>query len=304
MAVNIGWRTNDATDATRGSDYTAPNELTVTIPAGQTSGSAEFELTPINDGAVERAYEEIWLRGRVPEEYGTRSVWVRVLLADDDAAARLSLSAAEIVEGEAAAVTASLSRAVAGETTLTVSAAPAGDTVAGDFTLDGTTLTIPEGQTSSTGTVTVTANEDTDEDHERVTVSATANNGGTATVAAPAAVTLSIRDNDVTNVPATGAPSIAGTAQSGQTLRASSGTIADADGLTGAVYAWQWIRVESDATEADIADAEAAAYAVVAADVGRTPEGAGVVQRRYRQSREPDQRRDRGGDGGAGPRRR
>ena len=270
VAVDIGARSNDAIDATRGTDYAAPENLTVTIPAGRTTGTAEFELTPINDGAVERAYEQIVLHGTVPEEYGTLSLFVRMFLADDDAATTLALHPSEIVEGEAATVTATLNRAVAGETTLTVSAVPETGTDANDFTLDGTTLTIPEGQTSSTGTVTVTANQDSDEDHERVRISATASGGGTGTVAAPATVTLSIRDDDVTNVAATGAPTISGTAQAGQTLRASSGTIADADGLTGAVYTWQWIRVESDATEADIAGADEVTYAVADADVART----------------------------------
>ncbi len=83
-------------------------------------------------------------------------------------------------------------------------------------------------------------------------------------------MTLAIRDDDVSNVAATGAPTISGTAQAGQTLRASSGTIADADGLTGTVYAYQWIRVESDATEADIAGADEVTYAVADADVART----------------------------------
>ena len=46
------------------------------------------------------------------------------------------------------------------------------------------------------------------------------------------------------NVPATGAPVIAGAAQAGETLTASSGGIADADGLTGATFAWQWIASE------------------------------------------------------------
>ncbi len=160
VAVDIGARSNDAIDATRGTDYTAPENLTVTIPAGRTTGTAEFELTPINDGAVERAYEQIVLHGTVPEEYGTLSLFVRMFLADDDAATTLALHPSEIVEGEAATVTATLSRAVAGETTLTVSAVPETGTDANDFTLDGTTLTIPEGQTSSTGTVTVTANQD------------------------------------------------------------------------------------------------------------------------------------------------
>ena len=269
VAVEIGPRANDAIDATRGTDYTAPEDLTVTIPAGRTTGTAEFVLTPIDDGAVERAQEQIVLSGTVPEEYGTRSLFVRLFLIDDDAAARLVLSPAEIVEGGVATVSATLSRTVAGDTTLTVSAAPETGTDAADFTLNGMTLTIPEGQTSSTGTVTVTANEDADEDHERVRISATASSAGSATVAAPAAVTLAIRDNDVTNVPATGAPLLSGSAQVGQALRASPGTIADADGLTGVSYAWQWVRVESDNTENDIAGANSDTYTPVAADLGR-----------------------------------
>ncbi len=73
-----------------------------------------------------------------------------------------------------------------------------------------------------------------------------------------------------TNTPATGALSIAGTAQVGQVLTADAGDIADADGLTGVSYSWQWIRVESDSTENDISGATGATYTPVAADVGRT----------------------------------
>ena len=52
------------------------------------------------------------------------------------------------------------------------------------------------------------------------------------------------------NTPATGAPTITGTAQVG-TLTASPGTIADADGLTTANYSYQWILVDGT-DEADI----------------------------------------------------
>ena len=265
VAVAVGIWVNRATDAARGRDYTAVENLEVTIEAGRTTGTAEFELTPVQND-VEDGPRYIWLAGTVPEEYGTGSLYVRLRLIDDDAAATLAVHPAEIVEGEVATVTARLNRAVAGETTLTVSAAPETGTDAGDFTLNGATLTIPAGQTASTGTVTVTANEDGDEEHERVRVSATASNAGAGTVAAPAAVTLAIRDNDVPNVPATGAPSITGTAQVGQELTAGAGTIADADGLTNVSYSWQWVRVESGGTESDIGGATSATYTPVAPD--------------------------------------
>ncbi len=68
---------------------------------------------------------------------------------------------------------------------------------------------------------------------------------------------------------ATGAPAISGTAQAGMVLTASPGTIADADGLVGVSYSYQWIRVDG-ADETDIAGANTASYTPVEADVGKT----------------------------------
>ena len=59
-----------------------------------------------------------------------------------------------------------------------------------------------------------------------------------------------------TNTAPTGAPTITGTAQVGQTLTAATTGITDADGLTSPNYTYQWIRV--DGTEADIAAANRA----------------------------------------------
>ena len=71
-----------------------------------------------------------------------------------------------------------------------------------------------------------------------------------------------------TNTAATGAPTITGTAQVGQTLTASTTGIADANGLTTPNYTYQWIRV--DGTEADIASANSSTYILVDADLGKT----------------------------------
>ena len=70
------------------------------------------------------------------------------------------------------------------------------------------------------------------------------------------------------NDPATGAPTISGTAQVGETLRAATTGIADVDGLTSPTYGYQWVRVDG-ANETDIADATSGAYTPVAADVGK-----------------------------------
>ncbi len=71
------------------------------------------------------------------------------------------------------------------------------------------------------------------------------------------------------NTPATGAPAISGTAQVGQTLRADTSGIADADGLSGVAFSYQW--VSSDGTTgADLPDATGASYTLQAADAGKT----------------------------------
>ena len=70
------------------------------------------------------------------------------------------------------------------------------------------------------------------------------------------------------NDSATGAPTITGTAQVGETLTAVTTGIMDADGLTSPTYTYQWIR--ANGTEADIASANSSTYILVAADLGKT----------------------------------
>ena len=75
----------------------------------------------------------------------------------------------------------------------------------------------------------------------------------------------------VPNTAATGAPTITGTAQVGQTLTAVTTGIMDADGLTSVSYSYQWIRVDADGTSnpADITDETDATYTLVDADLGK-----------------------------------
>ena len=70
------------------------------------------------------------------------------------------------------------------------------------------------------------------------------------------------------NAPATGAPTIAGTAQAGETLTVSTTGIADADGLTNAVFAYQWVSNDG-AADADVAGATGSSYTLDDIDVGR-----------------------------------
>ena len=70
----------------------------------------------------------------------------------------------------------------------------------------------------------------------------------------------------VTNIggPATGAPTISGTAQVGQTLTADTSGISDADGLTNVSYSYQWL-----ADDADIDGATSSTYTVQSSDNGK-----------------------------------
>ena len=65
----------------------------------------------------------------------------------------------------------------------------------------------------------------------------------------------------------TGAPTITGTAQVGQTLTAVTTGITDAEGVTSATYTYQWIQVNG--TAADIAGENSSTYTLVDADLGK-----------------------------------
>ena len=66
------------------------------------------------------------------------------------------------------------------------------------------------------------------------------------------------------NTPATGVPTISGTAQAGQTLTADITGITDADGLTNVAYSYQWL-----ADDTDIANATSTTYLLTDAEVGK-----------------------------------
>ena len=89
----------------------------------------------------------------------------------------------------------------------------------------------------------------------RVTVSFTDDAGNEETLTSAPTATVEAKPN----TPATGAPTINGTAQVGETLTADTSGIGDANGLTNAVYSYQWM-----AGGADIAGATASNYTLTA----------------------------------------
>ena len=115
----------------------------------------------------------------------------------------------------------------------------------------GSTYTLVEADESTTITVQVSFIDDEGNEEE-------------STSAPTATVEAATQPNN----PATGAPTISGTAQVGETLTADTSGIVDEDGLSNAAFNYQWI--SNDGTsDTDITGATNATYTLVEADVGK-----------------------------------
>ena len=185
--------------------YTVGSDATITIAAGATANTANTAtITAVNDDVDNVGNRTVTVSGTAQNGQGVGTVTgASLTLTDDEATptATLALSAETIDEHDGAnpgkaTVTASLNRASSEAVTLTVAAAAGTNAAAGDFTLSSTkTLSIAAGATSSTGTVTVTAVDDaTDAPDKEVTVTAAVS--GDSGIAAPAAQTLTIEDDE------------------------------------------------------------------------------------------------------------
>ena len=126
---------------------------------------------------------------------------------------------------------------------------------------DGRTITAIAGATGATYTLV-----DADEGKIiRVQVSFTDDRGNEETLSSAATATVQAPPGN----PATGAPTVSGTVQVGETLAADTSGISDADGLSDATFSYQWMRNDGSG-EADIAGATGATYTLVDADEGKT----------------------------------
>ncbi len=74
--------------------------------------------------------------------------------------------------------------------------------------------------------------------------------------------------NEANNAP-TGAPTISGTPQSGETLTADTSGIADADGTSRATFRYQWI-ADDGTNDADIENGTGSSYTLTSAEVGKS----------------------------------
>ena len=188
-------------------DFNEVQDFTVTIAAGDTSGSGSFTLTPEDDN-VDESDETLMIDGSsdLPVTADT------VALADDDnpsAAILLSTSPGRLAEDGGAApvqVTATLdasARTVA--TTVSVSVSGSGQPDAVDYAASTTAfdITIAAGATAGTETFTVTPEDDqVDEEDEVLDITGTSDLPVTPTV-----VTLTDDDQSSTEILLSAVPS-------------------------------------------------------------------------------------------------
>ena len=165
--------------AAAGTDYQAVSNFSLTVPAGMTSGTETFTLTPRDDGLAE-GDEEITVEGSAT---GLAVTGTELVLTDDDTASTgVTLSVAPQSVGEDAGATASVTATLDGSasptaTEVTVSVGAVGDGAAAgtDYqAVSNFSLTVPAGMTSGTGTFTLTPDQDqVAEGDEGITIAGT-----------------------------------------------------------------------------------------------------------------------------------
>ena len=251
-----------ATDA----DYSGV-PLEVTFQSGDTEVTFTFTATddPVDDDGEWVKVTFGALSAGVSEGTTTEAT---VSITDNDVSGvTVSETALTVPEG-----------GTAGETyTVVLDSQPTADvvvTVAGhagtEVTPSPTSLTFTTSNWNDAHTVTVKAGDDADTLDDTVTLThsaaSTDSNYEGITIGN---VTVTVNDDDTTNTPATGAPTIRGTVQVGETLTAYTAGITDDDGLNNVSYSHQWIRNDGT-SDTEIQDATGETYPLVDADEGKT----------------------------------
>ena len=188
-------------------DFTQSGTV-LTIAAGETSSTGAVTIAAVDNDA-DTPNKSVTVSAAAAGGNGVADPSPLTLTVTDDEGAptaTLSLSPPSVSEnGGVTQVSATLSRPSSAETTVTVSASPGADTVAGDFALSSNkTLTIAAGATTGAGTVTIAAvDNDVDAPDKSVTVSGAASNALAAAAGQTVAVTgatLTVTDDDETGM--------------------------------------------------------------------------------------------------------
>ena len=180
VTVEVGTASDTATE---GVDYTTVDDLALTIPAYETSATARFTLTPVND-RIDEPDESLGVRGSTAASglSVTPAGGLSIGITDNDPAPSLALTVDKssfAEDGGTVTVTVGTGSGSTFETAQTVRLSVAGTaTETADYTVSGKTLTLPAGVDTSASTVNATltgVDDDVDDDGETVVVSATHN---------------------------------------------------------------------------------------------------------------------------------
>ena len=200
----------------------------------------------------------------VTAEDGTTQVTYTITVNREAPIPQVTISAgtSPITEGTAATFTITATPAPTTELTVNVNITQTGNVLSGT---PPSTITINANQTTATLTV---ATDDDNVDEEASAITAALQAGTDYTVGDPSSASVTVNDNDAApNNPATGAPTIIGTPEAGETLTADVSNIRDADGLENVTYIYQWIRVNGG-VETEISGTTGTTYVVATADIG------------------------------------
>ena len=187
LTVSVG-ASDDA--ATAGTDYIAVDDLTLTIPSGQASGTATFTLTPLED-RIDEPDEAVSIAG-TSQVAGFAVTGTTLSINDnDERGVTVSPSVLTLTEGATATYTVVLDT----EPTQTVTVTPS---VSGspDVTFTPPSLTFTPSDWDTAQTMTVSATEDDDASHDSSIVIHTAQGAEYASLA-DGELPVTISDNEV-----------------------------------------------------------------------------------------------------------
>ena len=174
VTVSVG-ASNDA--AVEGTDYATVEDLTLTIGAGQPTGTQTFMLTPTDDD-VDEANKTLTVAGSTTVTGFTVNGTTVTIADDDERGVDVGVTALTVPEGGGATYTVVLESEPTGNVTVTPS-------VSGNSEVTvSSTLTFTPSDWDQAQTVTVSAASDSDAVNDTATVTHTVSGGDYGTVAA------------------------------------------------------------------------------------------------------------------------
>ena len=178
--------------AAEGTDYATVADLTLTIDAGETSGTATFSLTPTDDD-VDEGDEALSVTGTTTATDLTVTATAATIVDDDERGVTVSAPTLTVPEGSTATYTVVLTS----QPTATVTVTPSRASGSGDVTFSPASLSFGTGDWNTAKTVTVSAAQDDDAEDDEATLSHAVSGGdyGANSVTA-SGVAVSVDDDE------------------------------------------------------------------------------------------------------------